>query len=96
MRIVSLACTAAIMSLVIGTSACADTPLYASSRSILNAIGSPDGCPVALTGVWVDKVSVRPSYIVVREPWSADERIIIQSDRALSIERWQTVDSRVS
>ncbi len=63
-----------------------------TAQSIDSIIKLLDGQRVTLSAVWVDKVSVKPSYIVVREPWSADERIVVLSDKPLSLQRWQTVD----
>ncbi len=46
---------------------------------------------VSLSGVVVDKVVTNPPYIVVREPWSSEIRLIVLLDAPMALQRWQTV-----
>ena len=60
--------------------------------SVLSALSSADGAQVILTGVVIDKVVTDPPYVVVREPWSSEIRLIVLLDAPAEVQRWQTVD----
>lgn len=62
----------------------------ADSHDILTALSLTPGSQITLTGVLVDKVE--PLYIVVREPWSDTQHLIVLTSAEPTLQRWQTVD----
>ena len=59
----------------------------ATASNIADALAAPDGSAVSLQTVLVDKAA--RGYIVVRAPWSADERVAVVA--AVNVKRWQPV-----
>ena len=62
------------------------------ARSVQEALSVPLGTNVFLKGVFVDKAISKPPYIVVREPWAAEERIVVLLSGAPGVSLQQTVD----
>ena len=59
----------------------------ATATDVSAALAAPDGAAVSLQTVLVDKAA--RGYIVVRAPWSADERVVVVA--AVNVKRWQPV-----
>ncbi|GEM_PF-1316853 len=62
------------------------------ARSVQEALSVPLGTSVSLKGVFVDKATGKPPYIVVREPWAAGERIVVLLSGAPGVSLQQTID----
>ena len=78
------------VAVVLALSLCAEGGVT-TPTTVLAALSSRDGAIINLTGVVVDKVVSNPPYIVVREPWSSEIRLIVLLAAPVAVHRWQAV-----
>ncbi len=89
-RNVLAALTAAAV--LVGFGIAAGAGAEGAPMAVLSALSWADGAQVSLHGVVRDKVVTDPPYVVVREPWSGEIRLIVLLDAPSEVQRWQTVD----
>jgi hypothetical protein len=60
--------------------------------ALAQALVLPDGSPVQLTGLLVDRVVAFPPYAVVCDGQNPDDRLVVLFPAPPGLRRWQTVD----